>query len=201
MAFDWGWFLTGLVLLFFPADRLLSAQVSVRGAESFQSLQNSPRRRPWWWVPALWLDPVRGLLGTWLVRRGCVLTMHAGVPEPKSAYAVMLAVLFVAVLVQLPTRRSQEILLAPIGFMAGMVGILVPLPVAVIGLAAALGSLFAFRAFSAFFTAGLAVVAVLGLVLQAPLCWLLPAVGLLAVPVLAALLSQRSLELPTRSDS
>ena len=69
MINDWVSFVPGLLLLLLPADRLLSRWVELRSYECFNSLNNSPRHRPWWWVPALWVDPVRAYAGTWLLLR------------------------------------------------------------------------------------------------------------------------------------
>lgn len=73
--------------------------VELRSFDCFQNLENSPHR-PWWWVPVLWLDPLRGFFGTILVQRGA-----AGITEvtwsliPKPEYALFVAVKF-------PRKRS-----------------------------------------------------------------------------------------------
>lgn len=67
MTIHWSVFVPGVLLLLYPADRLLSSLVELRSFDCFQNLDNSPRYRPWWWVPALWIDPLRGFAGTWLL--------------------------------------------------------------------------------------------------------------------------------------
>jgi hypothetical protein len=113
----------------------------------------------------------------------------------------MVAILGVAVLCQTLTRRDEGVLLAPIGFVAGVVAVLVPWPVALIGLAMAATGLFAFRQFHAFFSAGLATVACLGLVLDANIVLLVPALTALALPLVIGLLTRSTLELPVRNTS
>lgn len=198
MIIHWSLFAPGLLLLLFPADRLLSARIELHSFEWFRNLENSPRHRPWWWVPALWLDPVRGLAGTWLVRRALGIDVRGEMLLHSPAYWWLIGILTAAMLSQVFTRRGEDALLAPMGFAVGVVGALVPWPVTVIGFTAATVGLFAFRHFLAFFGVGLAAVALLGAVLRAEALWLVPAVGVLVLPLLAGLLSGCSLELPTR---
>ena len=203
MTIHWSLFVPGVVLLLFPADRLLSSLVELRSFDCFQHRENSSRYRPWWWVPALWLDPLRGFLGTVLVQHGA-----AGIKDaswslmPKPEYALIVAVIAVGVLGQTITRRGDTgVLLAPIGFVAGVVTALVPWAVAVIGIVTAALGLFAFRQFHAFFAFGLVAVALLGLVVEAEMAWVLPAAGVFALPVIAGLITSSTLEVPTRNAS
>jgi len=201
MTIDWSLFVPAVLLLLFPADRLLSANVQLRTFESFRSLENSPRHRPWWWVPALWLDPVRGFAGTLLLKAAFALAPAEWTLRQAPTYWLLVGLLGAAVLCQSFTGRDHEVLLAPIGFVAGIVAALMPLPVAVIGLATAMMSLFAFRRFHAFFTVGLAMIALLGALFDTHFMWLAPAGLVLIVPLALGAIAGRTLELPTRNDS
>lgn len=202
MTIHWSVFVPGLVLLIFPADRLLSRVVELRSFDCFQTLENSPRHRPWWWVPALWLDPVRGFAGAWLLQHAFGLASVTWAAAPKAEYASFVALLGLGVLCQTFTRRGDRgVLLAPIGFVAGIVVALTPWPVSLIGLVTAALGLFALRQFHVFFAFGLAAVALLGFVLGAAPMWLGPAVGALALPIVAGLVTGSTLEVPTRNDS
>lgn len=203
MTIHWSLFVPGVVLLLYPADLLLSSLVELRSFDCFQNLENSPRYRPWWWVPALWLDPLRGFLGTVLVQRAAVgITNVTWSVTPKPEYALFVAVLAAGVLCQTITRRGDAgVLLAPVGFVAGVVTAMVPLPVALIGIVTAALGLFAFRRFPAFFAFGLVAVGLLGLVLGAGLMRVLPAVGVFALPLIAGVVTGGALELPTRNAS
>jgi len=99
MTIEWSYFLPGLILLLFPADGLLSKKVELRGMESFRSLHDSPRRRPWWWVPVLWIDPVRGFVGGRLLIWSCDFGAGDWSVVPKPAYGVLVALLSLAVIV------------------------------------------------------------------------------------------------------
>jgi hypothetical protein len=191
-----------VLLLLFPADRLLSAQVELRTFESFRSLENSPRFRPWWWVPALWLDPVRGFFGAYLVRHGLLIGSNPWALVSKTAYAVLLGLLTAAVIIQMFTRRGDRtVLLAPLGFVAGVVLALTMWPVALIAIVAALLGLFACRQFHAFFAFGPVAVALLGFTPDAHAMWVAPAAGIFALPLIAGILTGTTLELPTRNSS
>ena len=67
MTIHWSLFVPSVLLLVFPADRLLSSLVELGSLDCSQGLENGPRHRPWRWVPALWLDPLRGFPGTLLL--------------------------------------------------------------------------------------------------------------------------------------
>jgi hypothetical protein len=202
MTIQWTVFVPGVLLLLFPADRLLSPLVELRSFDRFQNLENSPRYRPWWWVPALWLDPLRGFAGAWLLLQAFGLTSVKWETAPVPEYAGFVVLIGLGVLCQTLTRRGDEgILLAPIGFVAGVVVAVAPWAVSAMGIVSATLGLFAFRQFNAYFAIGSVAVAVLGLVLSTDAMWLWPASGAFALPLLAALVSGCTLELPTRDSS
>lgn len=202
MTIYWIALVPGVLLLLFPADRLLSSLVELRSFDCFQHLENSARYRPWWWVPALWVDPVRGFAGTWLLQHAFGLASATWAAAPKLEYGCLVALLGLGVLCQTFTRRGDErVILAPVGFVAGMLAALMPWPVTVIGLVTAALGLFAFRQFHAFFGFGMMAVAILGFVLEAPVMWLWPAAGALALPLMTGLVTGSTLEVPTRNAS
>lgn len=199
MTIDVGWFVPGVLLLVFPADRLLSRLVELRSFDCFQSLEDSPRHRPWWWVPALWIDPVRAYAGTMLLRAALLRPGLDWAETEKGSYALFVTVLAAAVIAQLFKRREREALLAPLGFVAGIVAALAPWAVSLLGLTVALTAMFAFRRFYAFFGVGMAAVGGLGFAFGARPMWFVPALAVLALPLLAGMITGRSLELPARN--
>lgn len=202
MTIQWSLFVPGVVLLLYPADRLLSSLVELRSFDCFQSLENSRRYRPWWWVPVLWLDPLRAFLGALLLQRALGVADATWTLTPKPEYALLVGVIGVGVVCQMITRRGNSgVLLAPIGFAAGIVLALTPLTVAALGIVTATLGLFAFRQFHAFFAFGLVAVGVFGIVLDTEMIWIGPAVGVLALPIVAGVVSGSTLELPTRNAS
>lgn len=201
MTFHLSLLAPGVLLLLFPADRLLSSRVELRSFDCFHTLGRNARARPWWWVPALWLDPVRAFVGACLLQRALELRGVFWTATPKPEYALCVAVLAVGVAVQTFTRRDRGVLLAPLGFVTGLLAALTPWPVALIGAGAALLGLFAFRQFHAYFAFGLFAVAALGVVLNAPMMWIVPGIGAFALPIIISFLTGGALELPTRNSS
>ncbi len=202
MTIHWSLLVPGVVLLLFLADRLLSRRVELRSFGCFHSLEDSPRQRPWWWVPALWVDPLRGFVGTLLLREAFALKVTPWVPLPLGASALALSILIAGILCQMVTRRGgRGVLLAPMGFVAGAVLALAPWLVSLLAIATAAVGLFAFRQFHAFFTAGLMAIALLGVALGADAAWIGAATGAFALPLAAGLATGSALELPTRNPS
>jgi hypothetical protein len=91
--------------------------------------------------------------------------------------------------------------LAPLGFVAGIVGALTPWPVAAIAIATSLLGLFALRQFHAYFAFGIGAVGLLGVVLDTHLMWIIPAAAAFALPIIAGIVTGSTLELPTRNAS
>jgi hypothetical protein len=193
--------LPALLLLCWPADWLLSQRVELRSIDSFRTLNSNTRYRPWWWVPALWLDPVRAFAGAWLLQRA----LFAGPLDHNSdfspAHVILLGILAVASAVQLFTRREPGVMLTPLGFTAGLALALTTWPVALVATLAAVTALLALRAFPAFFAGGLVTTAVMGLVFQVGLVGLAAAVLVFALPLLVTALTRRVMELPCRNDA
>jgi hypothetical protein len=202
MIIQWSLFVPGVLLLLVPADRLFSRRVELRSFDCFRRLGDGKAYRPWWWVPALWLDPLRAYFGAELLQRGLAAKSIYWEVVPKPGYVLLLGLITVAVIAQTLTRRADRgILLAPIGFVCGIAAALTPWPVALIGVVAAFLGLFAFRQFHAFFGFGLIAIALLGFVLDASAMWIVPAVGVFALPLVAGLLTNCTLELPVRDSS
>lgn len=202
MTLHWVLFAPAIFLLLFPADRLLSSLVELRSFDCFNSLDNSPRHRPWWWVPALWLDPVRGFGGTWLLMRALEMDVRFWSQLPKDGYGVLLAIVVAGVGIQIFTRRGGGgVLLAPIGFVAGVVVALTPPVLAAPVLIAGVLGVFGFRQFQAFFWCGALALPLLGLAIGTAAFWVVPAAAALALPALTAWASGSTLELPVRNDA
>ncbi len=202
MTIHWSLLVPAVLLLLFPADRLLSSRVELRSFESFQNLVNSPRHRPWWWVPGLWLDPWRGLLGTLLLRGAVDISAETWELTPKPQYALLLGILAAGVLSQTVTRRGDgRVLLAPVGFVAGVVGGLTPWTVGLLTIVTGMVGLFALRHLQAFFAFAFVAVCLLGAALGAGAGWIGAAAGSLALPIIAGLVTGSTLEVPTRNDT
>lgn len=202
MTIQWGLFLPSLLLLLFPADRLLSSQVELRSFDCFRGLGEGSSARPWWWVPALWLDPLRGYFGADLLRNALGAGYTRWVVVSTPAYVSLIALIAIAVVAQTLTRKGDHgVLLAPIGFASGVSAALTPWAVAVIAVATALLGLFGFRQFYAYFVFGGIATGVLGSILNVAPIWVVPAACVFLLPVVTGVLTNSTLELPARNSS
>jgi hypothetical protein len=198
VSFDLLTLVPALLLLWFPTSGMLSQKVQLRTWESFQILHSAKTVRPWWWVPALWIDPGRGAAGVYLLKKSLGLQVTFWSQTPHTEYYVMICVLLVGVMAQLYSRREEGVMLAPMGYVLGVVVMLLPWTVAIAGVVLAITGLFAFRYYEAFFLGGALGVAILGALLRMEWVWWVPAVAVSVLPLIATLVTGKSMELPTR---
>lgn len=201
LTIDWTLFLPGVLLLLIPADLLLSSRVQLRTLESFNNLDNSRRYRRWWWVPALWLDPLRAYAGAMLTRSGLDLAGAYWGVVPGGDYALWVGLMAVAVLIQLPSRREAGVILAPLGFLVGLMASLLPWSTALVGAIAGFTAMFGLRHFGAFFFVSSIAVIFLGVAFRVDLMWVVPAASYFLLPLMVCLVFGQTLELPTRDAS
>ena len=97
---------------------------------------------------------------------------------------------------QMHTRRDGESMIAPIGYMAGLLFVLLTSQVAVLVVVMAGACLMAFRSWSAFFLCGALGAAVFGVLILRFNLWLAVAVVLMSVPLLVSVFAQSELLLP-----
>ena len=186
-----------LLLLLFPTDRLLPAGIELRSFNSFHTLGRQARSRPWWWVAALWLDPVRAFAGTGLLTRSLGLSFSRWDVPPTFTLSAAALVIAAGVVAQLFTRRDKDVLLPPLGYVAGVLCWVAPWYAAAIVLAMSATAMFGLRGFGAFFVAGLATVGFVTFVANAGHGWAVIAFTAFLIPALMAILSGRTFELPT----
>lgn len=197
LSIEWLLFLPAIILLWFPADLLLAAQVKLRSLDCFSDPHNPTPRRPWWWVPALWLDPVRGFGGAWLLMRALGLNSISWESMPKVEFVILLGVLLATAMSQTFTRRDVGVLLAPVGFVCGVVVALVPGYSPFFGLACAFIGMTAFRQFYAFFAIGVFALPLFGVLLGAAPAMIGAAALMFLFPLLTGMLTNSVLEMPT----
>lgn len=207
MNVSWGFLIGGLVLLFLPTQRLLPKGVVFRVLE-----QTPPRGRgrfPWWWTSAVWLEPVLGFAGAWLLRNFSFEAVP--VPEPRfpgqdvpSGLTMALPVLLcyaaigVAVISHLPVWKDRRACIAPLGFMAGALFGLLPVNVAAIALVIAACGLGGFRHFGATFLLGAPALAAAGLLFKMPKIEVGLAAVLMLLPFVFSVATYRVITFPSR---
>jgi hypothetical protein len=201
MTIHWLLFFSGLVLLFYPLDKLLPPQVGLRLYEQLTRHKGRELTKAWWWMPMVWLSPLRAWLGVECLRNS--VHMMPGMPH---AYArvpllMVMAILLIAVGVQMHTRRHEDKFLAPMGYLSGLLFALLPLPIALLATVLATASMIAFRTWTVFFLFGALGAAAFGYLMLQSNLWVAGATLLMLEPPLISLVLGRTLVLPVRSGS
>jgi hypothetical protein len=195
MQIHWMFLVPGLLVLFYPLDTWLGRSVRFH---DYEYIRNSGARAgtPWWHQRWVWLDPLRAFVGGWLLRHSWAI--EPPLPGlwshlPLMATAVVMGLALAA---QMHTRRDGESMIAPIGYVAGLLFVLLPPQVAVLVVVMAGACLMAFRGWSAFFLCGALGAAAFGFMILRFNFWLAVSVVLMIEPLLLSVLAQRQLLLP-----
>jgi len=144
--------LAAVVLLFYPLDRLLPAYMKCRTSDALTDPAAKHRRKWWLWQPELWLDVLRVSVATW----GVDLAIEPKMAGMRWAATVTIGLIVaVGVCFQIPTRREEHSVLAPLTYLLGVMLALLPLTAAVALFVLAMASMLAFRSFIAFFLTGI----------------------------------------------
>jgi hypothetical protein len=196
MTIEWVLFLPAAVLLLFPGNLFLPAGVEMLSFERFRNASGKSR-----WILLRCLDPVRAFGAAFALKVSLPLTSDMWAYVPGQEYGVLVGVLMAGVALQTFTLKEPDVLLSPTGYVVGVLFALVPWPVAGVALIAGITCLFAFRQFMPFFAMVAMVAAAIGVLFETPVIWVLPAVGLVFVPVVASLVTGRTLEIPVREDT
>jgi hypothetical protein len=199
MTIDWVLMLPALLMLLWPGDRLIFSDVELLSFDRMGNRSERINRRRWVYVR--WLDPIRAFGGAFLLKISLPLTTDLWLYLPGKEYGLFVTVLGLGMIAQLFTRRETGVLLAPVGYGVGMLFALVPWPEAAVAVISGITSLFAFRQVGSFFGFAAMVVGLVGMLFETPIIWLLPAVGMLLTPVVAGLITGRSLEIPVPAET
>jgi hypothetical protein len=199
MALNWIMFLPALLLLFYPLENFLpSRSFCMRELAYVDFSQPSVRRRGPWTFPALWADGLRAFLGVWLLR-GAWTIEHIGGWLHHVPMLTVISIIFLSIIVQMDVRHSRrERFLAPVTYIIGLWLALLPLPVALVAVAAGGVCMVAFRSLSAFFFFGSATVGVFGYLVLHAGSWVIVASAIGLVPYVVSMLGHRSLAMPVR---
>ncbi|GAB5562620.1 MAG: hypothetical protein SynsKO_42670 [Synoicihabitans sp.] len=195
---DWWLFAPAALLLLFPGEWLMPSKIELLSFDRINNRSAPVNRRRWVYVR--WLDPLRGFGGAYTLKVSLPLTTDLWFYVPGAEYGLFVAVLVAGTVAQLPTRREAGALLAPVGYTMGVMFGVVPWPMAGVGLIAGITTLFAFRQFGSFFGFAAVGAGLVGLLFEVAPLWLIPAVGLMFIPLIAALMTGRALEVPVPSE-
>ena len=198
MIIEWGILLPAIVLLYYPADRILPQSLRLRTYGQLSDPARPHRHRWWLWQPALWADTLRCGVSIWLVQFALALGGSQGGPNPT---VLLGSLLLLGVLPQMVTGRKPATMFAPLGYVFAALFVLLPfaaaLPAAVLG---AVG-LMALREFSAIFIGGAIVTGVFGYVLGGNVTTVAILGGVFALPVVVSTMFRCKLVLPVQGRS
>lgn len=194
---SWFSLLPAIVLLFFPMQVLLPKSTVFRVYE-----QIPPRgkgRFPWWWTPAVWLEPLLGLGGAYLLHE----FTFAVEPDATGLTALLPAlttfvILLIALVLRMPVWRDRRACVAPLGFLVGVAFGLMPPLCVVVGLLLAVCAMGGFQHFGAAFLAGAPALGAAGLLFKAPRVEVALAAVLLIVPFVFSVATYRVMTFPSR---
>lgn len=161
-------------------------------------LKTQQRRRRWWKLPIVWIDPVRGAVV------GYLLT-HGFDPEPlASGFAALLpfiatiACMALVLWVQTSGREKDRETISPCGFLAGMMITTQPPVVALSAIAMGVSTAIMMSRFSAGYFVAAATTAGIGYLIIGKSIWVVAHALLVASPLLIAWLRRTSLVMPVR---
>lgn len=193
----WVVLIPALLFLFFPVQILLPPSAVFRVYE-----QTPPRgsgRYPWWWTAAVWLDPICGFGGGFLLHQ----FVFSVPPEAKGILAMTPAlatfgVILISILVRMPVRRDRRACFAPLGFMLGVLFSLMPPLVAGIALLLGLCGVGGFRHFGGGFVVSAVAVAAAALLFKVPNIEVVLTAVLVLLPFVFSAATYRVLTFPSR---
>jgi hypothetical protein len=196
MKIDWLQFIPALLLLFYPLDHALRGRVRLRAYEDVRN-DRPDAADAWWRQPWTWVDPIRACVGGWLLRTAWTIEPPVDGFWLHLPLMGTLVVLALALGVQMHTRRVDSVLLAPMGYSAGLVFALLPPQVAVLVVVLAFVCLMAFRGWWAFFFFGAAGAGAFGYLILRVNLWMAGTVVLMMMPLMLGMLVRRELLLPS----
>ncbi|MBC8010368.1 MAG: hypothetical protein H7067_09755 [Burkholderiales bacterium] len=156
------------------------------------------RRRRWWKMPLVWIDPCRGFVVAWLLR-SAFTPLREGTAFERLLPVILSCVLLVIVVwLQTCGRRDERESLSPTGFMAGVILQMLPPTVAVATLVMGAASAVAMQSFTAGYLAAALTAAGVGFAFMGKSFTLASATLLIGLPVVINFLRGTRLVMPVR---
>ncbi len=189
MIIHWLPLLGGLFFGFLPGIRLLNTECRYLAFEDFWvrlrgSELGGSKRRKWWKLPLVWIDPVRGFVAANLLMQAFEASAEAHAFERLLPTILGGALLMLAVFVQTCGRRDERETISPAGFLAGCLLALLPPMVAGAALIMGGATAVAMRSYIAGYILAALTTAGVGFMLMGKSPTLAIAAALTALPVL-----------------
>jgi len=205
MIINWLTLIPGLFFGLIPPRLLINSECHYLGFEGLMArifpsrIKTEPsRRRRWWKLPLVWIDPVRGYATAVFISQAFTAVPKAtGVAKAAPLIATFLALL-VIVCVQTSGRHSKGETLSPSGFLAGMMLALLPWIVALSAIVIGVTSAMAMTSFNAGYLFATMMTATCGYFFLGRSVWLACYTVLVATPMLLSWVGRTKLVVPVR---
>lgn len=144
MVINWIPLIIALLLGLIPPRYLIKGEVRYLIFEDLWSKAIRPahgdhRRRRWWKLPLVWVDPIRGLVAAYYILEAFPKPVKGSGHSPYPYLSAIAVTLLACLWMQTVGRRRSGETISPTGFLAGMIAIVLPyevaIPVLVVGLA------------------------------------------------------------------
>lgn len=203
MTIEWIPLLAGILLGAIPPRLLINSEVRYLRFDALwrriaEPQKTGRRRRRWWKLPFVWIDPIRGYVVGDLLLHAFRSTPGAYGIEALVPKLLLFACLSVIILVQTSGRTPFRECVAPCGFLAGALFALMPWIVALSAVVLGASAMVALTRFVAGFFVSTLATASIGYFFIGLSPWLLGCTTLVALPMLVSWFRDRSLVMPMR---
>jgi hypothetical protein len=162
MVINWIHLAVGLIFGLLPPMRLLNCECRFlifdeMWARVCRRGNSSERRRRWWKLPLVWIDPFRGYVVGASLGEAFQAVPHATFVQGQLPVLSLLACVMAVMVVQTTGRNGARESLSPGGFMAGIMLALMPLQIALSAIVIGTASAMALQSYTfGYLAAGLA---------------------------------------------
>jgi len=192
-------FFPALLLLFVPAEIFFPKHIRLKILAHIDFSEPKVRRRGPWQLPVAWVNGIRSFLGAWLLYNAWEIEPMSGwIRHLSMVYSFI--ILTLSIVVQMHTKRSKGFFLAPVVYSIGIWLALIPMPVALVAVAAGTVCMVAFRSLAAFFFFGAAMLGGFGVVVLHTGPWGMVVTVLGLLPCLLSVISGRPLSVPIKAE-
>lgn len=165
---------------------------------AFRRTREDGRRRRWWKLPLVWIDPVRGYVVAWMLSQTFEASPEGTSLEHLLTVALAGGLMLIAVWVQTNGRGAERETLSPSGFIAGMVLCLLPLQVSIAALVMGVAGAMALRGYVVGYLIATTTMAGVGFLFMGKSVVLFSATLLMAAPAIINWLRGSKMVIPVR---
>lgn len=190
MEISWFSLLLGCALGLLPGYKLINSECRYCDFETLTRImlergEAARRRKRWWKLPLVWIDPIRGYVAAWLL-----FAAFSPTPEARGFMRLLPmllehALLFVAVVMQTLGRGKKDECISPAGFMFGVMLAMLKPVVAISALIIGASTAWAMSGYGAGYALMVLMTAGLGVVFQGANIGLAAKVCVSAAPLLS----------------